>query len=59
MNDKYLKEIAKELRLIRIELQKINKTPERISVERPSVVATGTLKESIKTNKAGDRVTIK
>lgn len=33
MNDKYAKEIVRELRLIRVELQKINKPTESIDLK--------------------------
>ncbi|MGM8212629.1 hypothetical protein ACLIBH_07525 [Virgibacillus sp. W0430] len=52
MNDKYAKEIAKELRLIRIELQKITEPNEqRAEYDRFGTPITDT-------NKAGDQVTI-
>ncbi|MCM3739228.1 hypothetical protein M3210_02985 [Oceanobacillus luteolus] len=52
--EKHLKEIAKELRLIRIELQKMNKQPEpqEMHIDGHKVV------EALEPS-AGDRVTIK
>lgn len=49
MNDKYAKEIAKELRLIRIELQKENK--QKVDLAQ--------FAEAVSEPLAGERVTIK
>jgi len=58
MSDKYLKEIAKELRLIRIELQKSNKAP-LFQIDGGELTdAIPTTYDEIKA-KAGERVTIK
>lgn len=54
MNDKYAKKIAKELRLIRIELQKRNE-PAQVDAEPYSM----TYDEIEMIAKAGERVTIK
>lgn len=60
MNDKYAKEIAKELRLIRIELQKQNKP-----IGSKFTDATDAIIDNIEKKKraqqmfAGERVTIK
>lgn len=58
MNDKYAKEIAKELRLIRIELQKVNNPPNEVSVDGEKVGEIVKENESFQAN-AGERVTIK
>lgn len=55
MDNKYAKEIAKELRLIRIELQKITPSPEQKSVN----VDGAEIAEASKEPSAGDKVTIK
>jgi len=55
MNDKQAKEIAKELRLIRIEFQKITNPPEVEQAPTPM-----TYDEMLeKQQRAGERVTIK
>ena len=56
MNDKYAKEIAKELRLIRIELQKSNKSPQ-VQIDEEDVL--NAIENDEVFTKAGERVTIK
>lgn len=55
MNDKYAKEIAKELRLIRIELQKSNNSNHGDVAE----LAKDMSEHIQRQERAGDRVTIK
>ena len=56
MNDKIAKEIAKELRLIRIELQKMNARHESVELDTEKLV--DTVEEYEVQTKAGERVTI-
>lgn len=52
MEEKYAKKIAKELRLIRIELQKLSPDPEQPKLEK-------TMAEEVVKKSAGDKVTIR
>lgn len=60
MNDKYAKEVAKELRLIRVELQKFNKVsePQGIQIDGEDVAKITEENERFQPF-AGERVTIK
>lgn len=58
MSDKYLKEIAKELRLIRVELQKITSPREEKDTEVQHKIQYDDLKNMMNA-KAGEKVTFK
>lgn len=58
MSDKYLKEIVKELRLIRVELQKITSSKEVTEPEVQHEIHYDDLKNMMNA-KAGEKVTFK